>query len=75
MLTVARFSSDLRAVFISSFMQCVEHGFPNKASAVAYDPELGLLCIGTKTGALKMYPFSYLNMLTTVLKFLYWFSR
>lgn len=38
-------------------MQCVEHGFPNKASAVAHDPELGLLCIGTKTGALKMYPF------------------
>lgn len=37
------------------FKLCVEHGFPNKASAVAHDPELGLLCIGTKTGALKIF--------------------
>ena len=38
------------------FFQCVEHGFPHKPSALAYDPFLKIMAIGTKTGTLKMYP-------------------
>lgn len=38
-----------------AFTKCVEHGFPNKPSALAYDPKLRLLAIGTKTGALRVY--------------------
>uniref|UniRef100_A0A8C2G4P0 LLGL scribble cell polarity complex component 1 n=1 Tax=Cyprinus carpio TaxID=7962 RepID=A0A8C2G4P0_CYPCA len=41
----------------SSFTQTVEHGFPNQPSALAYDPKLQLMAIGTKSGAIKMYPF------------------
>ncbi|XP_064594981.1 lethal(2) giant larvae protein homolog 1-like isoform X2 [Liolophura sinensis] len=37
------------------FTKCVEHGFPSKPSALAYDPKLRLLAIGTKTGAVKIY--------------------
>ncbi|ELT88587.1 hypothetical protein CAPTEDRAFT_166358 [Capitella teleta] len=38
-----------------AFTKCGEHGFPNKPSALAYDPKLRLLAIGTKTGALRVY--------------------
>ncbi len=38
--------------------QCAVHGFPHKPSALAYDRKLKLLAIGTKTGALRMYPFA-----------------
>ncbi len=41
----------------SSFTQTVEHGFPNQPSALAYDPKLQLMAIGTKSGAIKVYPF------------------
>jgi lethal(2) giant larvae protein len=36
------------------FQKCVEHGFPSKPSAMAYDPKLQLLAIGTKSGAIKI---------------------
>uniref|UniRef100_A0A8C1ZHW1 LLGL scribble cell polarity complex component 1 n=1 Tax=Cyprinus carpio TaxID=7962 RepID=A0A8C1ZHW1_CYPCA len=32
-----------------------EHGFPNQPSALAYDPKLQLMAIGTKSGAIKIY--------------------
>lgn len=38
-----------------AFTRCVDHGFPSRPSALAYDPKLRLLAIGTKTGALKVY--------------------
>jgi lethal(2) giant larvae protein len=34
--------------------QDVRHGFPHKPSALAYDPDLKLLAIGTKQGMLRM---------------------
>ena len=37
-------------------MQCADHGFPSKPSAMAYDPKLKLVAIGTKSGVVKMYP-------------------
>jgi len=37
------------------FSKTVEHGFPNKASAIAFDKTLRLLAIGTSTGFLKIY--------------------
>jgi len=35
----------------------LEHGFPSKPSALAYDPKLKLVAVGTKSGAIRMYPF------------------
>lgn len=35
-----------------AFNNCVGHGFPSKPSALAYDPVLKLLAIGTKSGDL-----------------------
>uniref|UniRef100_A0A8C0BJK2 LLGL scribble cell polarity complex component 1 n=1 Tax=Buteo japonicus TaxID=224669 RepID=A0A8C0BJK2_9AVES len=35
----------------------VEHGFPSQPSALAYDPALRVMAIGTKAGAVKLYPF------------------
>ena len=43
-------------------MQTVEHGFPNQPSALAYDPKLQLMAIGTKSGAIKVYPFQTGNL-------------
>lgn len=40
----------------SSPSQTVEHGFPNQPSALAFDPELRIMAIGTRSGAVKMYP-------------------
>ncbi|XP_012939800.1 lethal(2) giant larvae protein homolog 1 isoform X2 [Aplysia californica] len=37
------------------FQKCVEHGFPSKPTAVAYDPKLQLLAVGTKSGAIKIF--------------------
>jgi len=37
------------------FNKCMEHGFPNKVSAMGYDPQLGLLALGTKTGVLRVF--------------------
>lgn len=39
------------------YFQLIEHGFPSKPSALAFDPKLKLLAIGTKSGVLRVYPF------------------
>lgn len=33
----------------------MQHGFPHRASALAWDPLLRLAALGTATGALKVY--------------------
>ncbi|XP_038069031.1 LLGL scribble cell polarity complex component 2-like isoform X3 [Patiria miniata] len=38
-----------------AFNKTVEHGFPHKPSALAYDPKLKLLAIGTQSGVIKIY--------------------
>ncbi|XP_039632171.1 lethal(2) giant larvae protein homolog 1 [Polypterus senegalus] len=38
-----------------AFNKTVEHGFPNQPSALAFDPKLRLMAIGTKSGAVKVY--------------------
>ncbi|XP_053393293.1 lethal(2) giant larvae protein homolog 1-like isoform X2 [Mercenaria mercenaria] len=37
------------------FRRLIEHGFPSKPSALAFDPKLKLLAIGTKSGALRVF--------------------
>lgn len=36
--------------------QTVEHGFPHQPSALCFSPSLQLLAIGTRSGAIKLYP-------------------
>ncbi|XP_078692853.1 lethal(2) giant larvae protein homolog 1-like isoform X2 [Branchiostoma floridae x Branchiostoma belcheri] len=38
-----------------TFRKTVEHGFPHRPSAVAFDPEMKLLAIGTRSGLIKIY--------------------
>ncbi|XP_054992636.1 lethal(2) giant larvae protein homolog 1 isoform X1 [Sorex araneus] len=38
-----------------AFNKTVEHGFPNQPSALAFDSELRIMAIGTKSGAIKIY--------------------
>ncbi|XP_069399070.1 lethal(2) giant larvae protein homolog 1 isoform X5 [Ovis canadensis] len=38
-----------------AFHKTVEHGFPNQPSALAFDPELHIMAIGTRSGAVKIY--------------------
>uniref|UniRef100_UPI001EAF3ECE lethal(2) giant larvae protein homolog 1-like n=1 Tax=Oncorhynchus gorbuscha TaxID=8017 RepID=UPI001EAF3ECE len=38
-----------------SLHQTVEHGFPHQPCALAFDPQLQLMAIGTKSGAIKLY--------------------
>ncbi|XP_055263428.1 lethal(2) giant larvae protein homolog 1 isoform X3 [Moschus berezovskii] len=38
-----------------AFHKTVEHGFPNQPSALAFDPELRIMAIGTRSGAIKIY--------------------
>uniref|UniRef100_A0A8C3J971 LLGL scribble cell polarity complex component 1 n=1 Tax=Calidris pygmaea TaxID=425635 RepID=A0A8C3J971_9CHAR len=38
-----------------AFSKTVEHGFPSQPSALAYDPVLRVMAIGTKAGAVKLY--------------------
>nr|XP_060500983.1 lethal(2) giant larvae protein homolog 1 [Panthera onca] len=38
-----------------AFNKTVEHGFPNQPSALAFDPELRIMAIGTRSGAVKIY--------------------
>uniref|UniRef100_A0A672GWZ5 LLGL scribble cell polarity complex component 1 n=1 Tax=Salarias fasciatus TaxID=181472 RepID=A0A672GWZ5_SALFA len=38
-----------------AFNKTVEHGFPHQPSALAFDPRLQLMAIGTKSGAIKIY--------------------
>ena len=52
------------AINTLNLLQAVEHGFPPKPSAIAHDPELNLLAIGTSNGLLKMYPL-VVNMRST----------
>jgi len=40
---------------IACVLQCMEHGFPSKASAITYDPELDLMALGSRSGVLRMY--------------------
>jgi hypothetical protein len=35
----------------------MQHGFPNKPTAMAYDEKLELLAIGSKPGGIRLYPF------------------
>uniref|UniRef100_H3D1R7 LLGL scribble cell polarity complex component 1 n=1 Tax=Tetraodon nigroviridis TaxID=99883 RepID=H3D1R7_TETNG len=37
-----------------AFNKTVEHGFPHQPSALAFDPKLQLMAIGTKSGAIKI---------------------
>lgn len=37
------------------FRRLIEHGFPSKPSALAYDPKLKLVAIGTKSGVLRVF--------------------
>uniref|UniRef100_A0A674ESA1 LLGL scribble cell polarity complex component 1 n=1 Tax=Salmo trutta TaxID=8032 RepID=A0A674ESA1_SALTR len=38
-----------------AFNKTVEHGFPHQPSALTFDPQLQLMAIGTKSGAIKIY--------------------
>ncbi|XP_049822272.1 lethal(2) giant larvae protein homolog 1 isoform X3 [Aethina tumida] len=38
-----------------SYRRTLQHGFPHKPTAMAWDPSLRLLCIGTSTGAVKVF--------------------
>uniref|UniRef100_A0A665WS40 Lethal giant larvae homologue 2 domain-containing protein n=1 Tax=Echeneis naucrates TaxID=173247 RepID=A0A665WS40_ECHNA len=42
-------------LFFFFFPGTVEHGFPHQPSALAFDPKLQLMAIGTKSGAIKVY--------------------
>lgn len=37
--------------------QTLQYGFPNKPTALAWDPLLRIMAIGTSTGSIKVYPF------------------
>nr|CAG4643699.1 EOG090X00I4 [Lepidurus arcticus] len=37
------------------FQKTIQHGFPSKPSALAWDPELRLMALATKTGAIKVF--------------------
>lgn len=45
--------------FFLFILQTVQHGFPNKPTALAWDPSLRLMIIGTASGAIKVYPFIF----------------
>ncbi|XP_017065593.2 lethal(2) giant larvae protein isoform X2 [Drosophila eugracilis] len=38
-----------------AYRKTAQHGFPHKPSALAYDPVLKLMAIGTQTGAIKVF--------------------
>ncbi|KAK9707867.1 LLGL2 [Popillia japonica] len=38
-----------------SYRRTLQHGFPHKPTAIAWDPTLRLICIGTATGAIKVF--------------------
>ncbi|XP_069685247.1 lethal(2) giant larvae protein homolog 1 isoform X2 [Periplaneta americana] len=38
-----------------AFRKTVQHGFPNKPTAMAWDPALRLLALGTATGSVKIF--------------------
>lgn len=41
--------------FFLLLFQTLQHGFPHKPTAIAWDPTLRLICIGTATGAIKVF--------------------
>jgi len=38
--------------------QTLQYGFPNKPTALSWDPLLRIMAIGTSTGSIKVYPFT-----------------
>ncbi|KAG4070767.1 hypothetical protein HA402_010993 [Bradysia odoriphaga] len=38
-----------------AFRKTVQHGFPHKPTALAYDPKDKLMAIGTQSGAIKIF--------------------
>ena len=49
-------------------LQTARHGFPHQPTALAYDPIQRLVAIGTKSGAVRMYPFiNHSNIMNTKL--------
>lgn len=52
-------------------LQTVQHGFPNKPTALAWDPSLRLMIIGTASGAIKVYPFAFLAPRLRLPRFLF----
>lgn len=42
--------------FVFSHFQACQHGFPSKPSALAYDSELKLVAVATRTAAVTVYP-------------------
>lgn len=55
--------------------QTVEHGFPHQPSALGYSPCLQLMAIGTRSGAIKMYPFCLLMGCIIALRIYWEFSQ
>lgn len=47
--------SFLISIHLFFILQTVHHGFPNKPTALAWDPKLRIAAVGTATGAIKMY--------------------
>jgi hypothetical protein len=41
-------------VSVSGLGECDDHGIPSKPSLLAYDHQLGLLAVGTRTAAVKI---------------------
>jgi len=37
------------------FNKFVQHGFPNQPTAIAFDPTLSILAVGTKSGSIRIY--------------------
>jgi hypothetical protein len=55
----------------------MQHGFPNKPTAMAYDEKLELLAIGSKSGSIRLYLFKNKNSFCCVSdgnvhKFVFW---
>jgi len=46
----------IKKVVNAVVLQTFRHGFPYQPTVLAYDPVQNILAIGTKTGALRMYP-------------------
>lgn len=51
----------LLIMIFPSLPQTVEHGFPHQPSALGYSPFLRLMAIGTRSGAIKLYPLNALG--------------
>uniref|UniRef100_A0A7M4E609 Syntaxin-binding protein 5-like n=1 Tax=Crocodylus porosus TaxID=8502 RepID=A0A7M4E609_CROPO len=52
---------------ISHTKSTVRHGFPYLPTALAFDPVQKILAIGTRTGAIRMYPFLFKKFFTGAL--------